>query len=98
MTDIANEQQAAAPAQQMAAAGSKRQLPRFNHRIMVNYEDRQVENIRTLKQKTGGTENSVLRAAIDVFAYLNGLPVETDPTIYLNNYFVIHQAGPQNGR
>ena len=84
------EQQAAAPEQM---PGKKAQIPRFNNRVMTNFGDDQIRNIQILKKKTGGTENSVLRTAVDVFSYLNGLSVETDPTIYLNNFLVIHQNG-----
>lgn len=77
----------------------KTQPPRFNNRVMANFEDYQVENIAALKKKMGGTDNSVLRAAADVLAYLNGLPVETDPSIYLNNFLVRQSNGGQtNGR
>jgi hypothetical protein len=91
-------QQAAAPVQQAAAPGSKSQLPRYNCRVTVNYEDHQLKNIQILKKKTGGSESSVLRAAVDVFSFLNGLEIETDAGIYLNNFLVIHQNQNGDGR
>jgi hypothetical protein len=48
-----------------------------------------------LKQRTGGTESSVLRMALDTFAYLHGLPVESDPSIFVRNFAVLTQS--QNG-
>jgi hypothetical protein len=101
----ATEQQPAAAEQQPAATsqqpGRKTQLPRFNYRVMVNFEEHQIKNIEVLKKKLGGTDNSVVRTAIDVLAYLNGLPVETDPGIYLNNFLVRANqlnGGGNNGR
>jgi hypothetical protein len=90
----------AAPAQQAAATqqrpSRKTQPPRFINRVMTNFETHQIQNIESLKKKMGGTENSVVRTAVDVLAYLNGLPVETDPTIFLNN-FLIRVNQMQNG-
>ena len=97
MTDVAVEQQAAADVQPTAASGRQRQQPRFNCRIMGQFQLDQVENIRILKQRTGGTESSVLRASVDLLAFVNGLAVESDPSIFLNNYFA-HQNGGTNGR
>ena len=93
-------QQTATPTQQVAAPehipSKKVQLPRFNNRVMVNYDDRQIQNIEILKRKLGGSDNSTLRTAVDVFAYLNGLPVETDPSIFINNFLLLN-AQNQNG-
>ena len=80
----------------------KTQPPRFINRVMINFEDHQIKNIAALKKKSGGTDNSVLRTAVDVLAYLNGLPVETDPTLYLNNFLIhanqMNNGGQTNGR
>ena len=102
---VATAQPTATPAKQPAAPAQmpskKTQLPRFNHRCMTNFEDRQIENIQALKRKSGGTENSVVRSAVDLLAYVNGLPVESDPSIFINNFLVLAnnpQSGGSNGR
>jgi hypothetical protein len=91
----------ATPEQQTAATqqrpSRKPQPPRFNNRVMVNYEDYQIKNIEALRKRLGGTDNSVLRTAVDVLAYLTGLPVESDPTIYLNNFLMRLNNGGTNG-
>ena len=87
--------QAATPAQQ---AATTTQLPRYNHRSAVNFDDRQVENLRILKARMGSTEMGVLRTALDTLAYLNSLPVQTDPTIYLNNFLANLTQGGSHGR
>jgi hypothetical protein len=90
----AEAQQPAAKEQQPSR---KAQPPRFNYRVMTNFEDQQVQNIATLKQKLGGSDNSVIRTALDVFAFLNGLPVKIDPTLYLNDFLVRQNNGrPQS--
>ena len=60
---------------------------------MAGFEGYQVENIQILKKKFGSSDTAVLRSAVDLLAYVNQLPVETDPSIFLNNYLVIHQNG-----
>jgi hypothetical protein len=79
------EQQVAAPQQRPVR---KTQVPRFNNRVMTNFEDYQIKNIAALRKILGGTDNSVLRTAIDVLAFLHGLPVATNPTLHLNNFLV----------
>ena len=94
----APEQQAAANVQQAAATGRKMQLPRFNCRITSNFSDRQVENIEILKRRTGGTDVSVLRAGVDLLAYVSALPTESDPEIYLTHFFANLAQGDTHGR
>ena len=96
--DASPLQTAAAPQRPI----SKTQPPRFNYRTTTNFEAYQVSNIAALKKILGTTDNHVLRTAIDVLAYLNGLPVETDPSFFLGNFlhhngFVTNNGG-QNGR
>ena len=43
----------------------------------------------------GSSDTAVLRTAIDVLSFLNGLPIQTDAAIFLNNYLV--NAQNQNG-
>jgi hypothetical protein len=98
MTDAAIAQTPAAVEQPAAAAGSKRHIPRFNCRVTTNFGDRQVRNIEILKQKSGGNESSVLRMAVDTLAYLHGLPVESDPSIYLDRFLIRSQNGDSHDR
>jgi hypothetical protein len=97
MADVAVEQQAAAPEQQTATIAQHGAAPRFNYRIMAGFEGYQVENIQILRKKFGSSDTAVLRSAVDLLSYVNQLPVETDPSIFLNNYFA-HRNGGTNGR
>jgi hypothetical protein len=85
----------AAPEQQTATIAQHTAAPRFNYRIMAGFEGYQVENIQILRKKFGSSDTAVLRSAVDLLSYVNQLPVETDPTIFLNNYLV--NAQNQNG-
>jgi hypothetical protein len=86
----AAEQQAAVTVQQPAASqqqlNGKTQPSQFPYRVTGNYAAYQTKNIEVLRQKMGGADNLVLRTAIDVLAYLNGLPTQTDPSIWLGNF------------
>jgi len=89
------EPQAAEPQERTSR---KTQPARFNYRVVTNFEDYQIENIAVLKKKMGGTDNSIVRTSVDLLAYLYGLPVKTDPTLYLNNFLIrAHQMSPLNG-
>lgn len=93
------EQQTAVPEQQTTSPqhipSKKAQLPKYNCRVAAYFEDRQLQNIKILQQKSGGTETGVLRTAVDTLAYLHGLPVESDPSIFVRNFAVLTQT--QNG-
>jgi hypothetical protein len=60
---------------------------------VAGFEGYQVENIQVLKQKLGTSDTAVVRAAVDLLAFCNGLRVQTDPSIFLNNYLVNLQNG-----
>jgi len=94
------DQQTAAPVQQTAAAIRPMAPPRFNYRVAAGFEAYQAKNIETLRKRMGSSDTGVLRVAIDVLAYLSGLPVATDPSIYLNNFLINsqNQNGGHDGR
>jgi hypothetical protein len=91
------EQQPAASAPQMAAAVRPMAPPRFNYRIATGFERYQAENIEILRKKLGTSDTAVLRTAIDLLSFVNSLPVETDPSIFLNNWIVRRTNLIQNG-
>jgi hypothetical protein len=96
------EQQATVPEQQTALprhiASKKAQPPRYNFRVATYFDATQIGNIKILQQKSGNSETGVMRTAIDLLSYLNGLPVETDPSIYLHHFLVQQNGGPTNGQ
>ena len=87
------EQQTAVPEQQTTSPqhipSKKAQLPKYNCRVAAYFEDRQLQNIKILQQKSGGTETGVLRTAVDLLSFVNNLPTSSDPSIYLNNFLVL---------
>jgi len=94
------DQQPAADAPQMAAAVRQMAPPRFNYRVAVGLEAYQAKNVETLRQKMGSSDTAVLRAAVDLLSFVNSLPVETDPSVWINNYVVLtqNQNGGPHGR
>jgi hypothetical protein len=97
------EQQTTVPEQQAALprhiASKKAQPPRYNYRVATYFDATQIGNIKILQQKSGGTETGVLRTALDLLSFVNGLPVQTDPSVWLNNYLIhLQNGGPTNGR
>jgi hypothetical protein len=89
------DQQTAPDAPQVAAAVRQMAPSRFNYRVQVGLEQYQVKNIETLRQRMGSSDTAVLRAAVDLLAYVNQLPVQTDPSVWVRNFAVLTQT--QNG-
>jgi hypothetical protein len=92
------DQQTAPPAQQTAPVTPQTAAPRFNYRIAGGFEGYQAENIEVLRKKMGTSDTGVLRVAIDLLSFCNGLEVRTDPEIFLINYLartnnLTHQDG-----
>ena len=83
---VAAEQPPADRVQQPAAPSRKTAIPKYNFRVMTNFDDCQARNIQTLTKRMGGNDSLTVRAAIDAFSYLNGLPTESDPSIYLTAF------------
>jgi hypothetical protein len=101
MTEATTAQPVSADAQQVSAnaqtTSRKSQIPRFNHRSMTCFETRQIQNIEILKNRSGGSDSSVVRAAVDVLSFLNNLPTSTDPSIYLNSWLANNLTNQNRG-